>query len=175
MREGHKKLVWLARRLSFVPRWVVVPMVRRQNVAEHSYHVAMLCNALLDHHERCDDVSFRHSVLVGALDHDCEEARSGDHPSPSKDGTRPKASDLCEIDIVIKVADKIEAALYCHEDMELGNKAVSRIMDDAIKRGESYWEFFKWQERLGSKPSFECLVRDLGQACSLNRHPVLDL
>jgi len=63
--------------LSYVPRWSVVPMLKRQTVSDHTYRVMViylhLCLVL--------DTT---PNLVGALLHDVSECRTGDIPSPAK-------------------------------------------------------------------------------------------
>lgn len=161
-----------SRRLSFVPRWVVATNIRQQSVAEHSYHVACLSNWLMMRHERADDPYFRDLVLVNALTHDALEAIEGDSPSPSKDGTRPKASSLTDVQIVVKVADKLEAAIFCHEEMEMGNKTMAPVYKDVIERGKPYWELFPWAAS-GAKPDFASLASRLCDVLSPQFHPVI--
>lgn len=70
------------RELSFVPRWSIARLLRRQSVAEHSYYVALYAHQMaltlqLEPHEVM-------AVTVAALYEDLEESFTGDIPGPSK-------------------------------------------------------------------------------------------
>lgn len=73
--------------LSFVQRWIIVPMLRRDSVAEHSYRVAAIAEFLADRLEQHDDHKTkldRLRLLRLALRHDLDEVLSGDIPTPCK-------------------------------------------------------------------------------------------
>jgi 5'-deoxynucleotidase YfbR-like HD superfamily hydrolase len=167
------KRIWMTRRLSFVPRWVVMPTIRKQNVAEHSFHVVCIADALIYSHVRRNNMSFRLQVLQSALYHDDDEAVTGDHPSPTKDAQRRDPSTLRDFEIVVKVADKIEAALFCSEEQAMGNDTVGTVYEDTIRRGDKYWPHFEWDSIVGSKPSFRELVSMVADKTSIYKHPVL--
>lgn len=92
--------------LSYVQRWVIMPTNRPQSVAEHSYRVAIIAMALLDH---CS-IPGREYVIRACLSHDVEEVYTGDIPGPDKDKTKewPNPSTMLKGDIVVKLADIIE-------------------------------------------------------------------
>jgi len=173
MNEDDRKL-WYSRRLSFVPRWVVVPTIRHQNVAEHCFHVGALANWLMKRHARFDDPYFRGLVLTACLEHDLDEAVTGDHPGPTKDGTRKKPEELTDVEIVVKTADKLEAVLFCLEETQMGNEVpMRRIREDALRRLNTYWERFDW-DYSHNKPSALGLVREIQGFSNFDRHPILD-
>lgn len=73
-------------RLTDVERWVIVPVTRRQSVAEHSYRVWVLSLSLYDAMVQVPHNSFeRESVGYWALTHDADEIWTGDLPSTIKD------------------------------------------------------------------------------------------
>lgn len=113
-----KKLRW-GRRLSVVPRWSVVPTVRKQNVAEHSYHVVMLCMWMMPFLAGGSDLAFQWDVVRLALAHDLEEAADGDAPSPSRPVIDYSTADQAKV--VVKVADILEAYLFMQEETCMGN------------------------------------------------------
>jgi 5'-deoxynucleotidase YfbR-like HD superfamily hydrolase len=128
--------------LATIPRWTIIDMRRRQNVAEHSFNTQILALSLYDFmqngtsHNRFD----RESVMMWAIDHDMDEIESGDMPSPLKremEKLFPKAMDAAVDNMminklpsfvsrrrgvkdsypydVVKVADKLEEVLYNHK------------------------------------------------------------
>lgn len=66
--------------LSHVPRWVIVPHLRPQSVAEHSHRVAVI------YLELCARLNLTATVegLTWAIMHDGPESRTGDIPAPFK-------------------------------------------------------------------------------------------
>ena len=174
MNDSQGETIRNTRRLSFVPRWVVAPTLRTQNVAEHSYHVACICDVLLSHHKLRQSQSFTLEVLRHAMYHDADEAHTGDAPAPSKDNTRRMPSQLTPAGIVVKVADLIEACVFCSEECTMGNVSMAPIYQDALKRGKTYWDFFKWDEATGPRPDFEVVMSWFQRETALERHPVLE-
>lgn len=81
--------------LSHVSRWTIVPMVKNENVAEHSFRVAAISECIA---ERLIDAGVKVDmleVLRLALHHDIDEVLSGDIPTPCKrfvDGAAIKAA-----------------------------------------------------------------------------------
>ena len=122
--------------LSHVPRWVVVPMLRTQTVAEHSFNVAMIAQELMSRnpaitsHHVDDEMGTaplvrRENVIWHALTHDIDECVTGDIPGIAKQHMRAKRDipdlvpdrpsigvTLPEIQLV-KLADIIESYTYC--------------------------------------------------------------
>lgn len=130
--QSGKLLRW-SRRLSFVPRWGVVPTIRKQSVAEHSYNTAMLANYIVNYHEYHANVDFRLSVLREALEHDVEEAAYGDPPGTSKTKKDYAAleKERGQVYIVVKAADVCEAMLFITEEILMGNTfGMHQIFDD---------------------------------------------
>lgn len=145
---SDKDLRW-SRRLSFVPRWSVVPTIRQQSVAEHSFHVAQAVLWLLPQHavwhtgNHMDRTVFESEALKEALLHDLDEAAKGDAPSPSK---KPKdAEGMTQVQILVKVADVLEAIGFIHEEKALGNNHGMEVlcMDLAVRLAP-YWHAFQF-------------------------------
>lgn len=136
-----KKARWL-RRLSWVPRWAVVPVLHKQSVAEHSFHVIVLCRWLLPLHARSGQGNFELEVLRRAIEHDADEAKSGDIPSPYK--TRDETAEQSQVDAVVKCADKLEALLYVMEEIKLGNSlSMDELYEDVLGRFMKAWELLE--------------------------------
>ena len=69
-------------RLTYVPRWCIVPMRRQQSVAEHSFRVSIITGALAG--RLGFGPALTNGMMVAALLHDKDEILSGDIPSPYK-------------------------------------------------------------------------------------------
>jgi 5'-deoxynucleotidase YfbR-like HD superfamily hydrolase len=125
--------------LAGIPRWTIIDMRRRQNVAEHSFNVLILSISLYEYMQ--NDVSHnkfdRESLMLWAIDHDMDEIETGDMPTPFKaeieklaPGVTHEALDNLMINRlpsfvsrrrgmkgsypydVVKIADKLEEVLY---------------------------------------------------------------
>jgi len=141
-----KSLRW-SRRLSVVPRWVIVPTIQRQNVAEHSYHVAQTARWLLGFHATLqgggeEAAALHMRVLEYAMDHDIEEAATGDRPSSSKQGKTYHAS-MPQYAIIVKVADILEALAFLLEERTMGNIRLTDIFEERKQALREVWGFFQ--------------------------------
>lgn len=121
--------------LSDVPRWAIVRTVRKQNVAEHSYHVAMITMNIIEALKGMMwEISpeFEYECLLLALSHDVDESISGDIPATYKRrlprAPTPNASKLPYR--VVKLADCIEAMAFLMEDQALGNVSTGQVVRD---------------------------------------------
>lgn len=123
-------------RLPYVDRWQTHPRLHgRQSVAEHSYRVAVLADALIDAlaavgamlDDGVDLGRYRLAVLQAALQHDQAEARTGDTPAPTKRNKHlirhyiaiealihPDLPDN-RVRALVRVADQVEALIYRRE------------------------------------------------------------
>jgi 5'-deoxynucleotidase YfbR-like HD superfamily hydrolase len=115
------------------------PTIGQQTVAEHSYHVAMLCIELSPNHEPSAN------LLKAALYHDLPEHVTGDVPSPAKWASQQLAAGVAQLEaefndlhdlnvnltddemIILKYADAFELAFYCVDQMMLGNRFVKKM------------------------------------------------
>jgi hypothetical protein len=145
-------------RLRSVPRWCVVPTLRKQNVAEHTFHVMVICDWLLEHHRYRSD-HFHLDVLRLALGHDRDESITGDIAAGSKPiPTDEDVSKKTDAQIVLKVADYLEAILFLEDERRLGNAVYPEpIIEDAITRMRPYWRAFPFKGYI-PKPDARALV-----------------
>lgn len=155
----RNKRLRFSRRLDAVPRWAVVPTIQKQNVAQHSYQVAQICRWLLDYHVWHDDTQKRLEVVEYALDHDLDEAATGDYPSNVK--ARKNGLDD-QVKVVVKVADQLEALSFLYMEQTLGHatRMLQPIHNDIYARLHDYWILF--EPRSGLKP---ILTMDLVRMC----------
>lgn len=126
------------RMLAFVPRWQIAPRFRTQNVAEHSYFVALYTMQLL-HYKPLWSAETCQVAIECALMHDVAEARTGDMPGPVKRAVidrdklkRYEAEQLTtmgfdEIEYpehvlgLVKVADLIDELFHIVVEIAMGN------------------------------------------------------
>lgn len=138
--------------LAHVPRWVVVPVIRRQTVAEHSFFVAHYVAELLDHPVFKDKHSdWKYAAMRYAVMHDRSEARMGDFPGPIKRmisdpvqrmrteqkaeaslGPSPYKDDL--IKRLVKAADTIEEYFYLCSEQQMGSRVVEVLLFEGMDR-----------------------------------------
>lgn len=176
------------RRLSAVPRWAVVPTIRPQNVAEHSFHVCTMALWLAERYApvQAGSVS-RERLMMAALYHDEAEAITGDIAAPAKrwmDRDRLKEleselgvgefEDEGHIANLIKLADCLEAWVYLKEEQELGNRqGIKLVIEDLDKSIQGAWSKFVFAEEM-----FECslaeLKDDLWFSLHSSRHPCME-
>jgi 5'-deoxynucleotidase YfbR-like HD superfamily hydrolase len=120
------------------------PVLRQQNVAEHSWHVTMLLWFIFGNIEPGIPLP----VLMAALTHDAAEWQVGDIPSPAKRGMEKIMPDfrerwgVMEEEILaqqgwdwdytltdeqramIKLCDSMDGAFYCVRERAMGNKLI---------------------------------------------------
>lgn len=103
-------------RLSYVPRWAIVPMERPQTVSDHCFRVALICVELVDG-KGWSEGSVGLLVLQ-ALIHDAEEIHTGDIPATAKYGrvqvapSQPAPGVPPQYYFIVKVADVVEAVTW---------------------------------------------------------------
>lgn len=163
-----------SRRLSYVPRWSVVPTIRQQSVAEHSFHVTRIAQWLTQFHAEGGDVGFYSTIMKLALIHDDEEAKTGDYPSTTKVPRMP--SD--QVNLVVKIADKLEALVFLAEEEAMGNSRVKDIMEHIRFKIHDLWTAFQWRENWDSpnairKPIASDMIRMVVQHTTRG-HPALE-
>lgn len=86
-------------RLRYIERWSLMRNVVKENVAEHSYHVAMLTHALCSIANEIYDKKVDTDKAVSmALFHDATEVFTGDIPTPVKHHNKDILSNFREIE-----------------------------------------------------------------------------
>lgn len=138
------------RDLAFVPRWGIVRTIRHQNVAEHSYFVALIVDDLINwvnakapfYHIAA---VARNQMMLLALFHDLSEAVTGDITGPIKKNivdrkkydefvrakeheilgwsvTETANNNLASHELfIVKLADFLESVLFIIDETKLGN------------------------------------------------------
>lgn len=143
-----------------VVRWHTIPHLRPQNLASHSWAVALIISRLFP-----GTAKDRLALIEAALEHDLVEAQIGDMPRPGrtqdhKDLETRVAKEMGLRSVPEKLrpwlewADLIEAGLYAFREMKLGNQhfaEVSLRVADYLQRSEreiprELWNFAKEAE-----------------------------
>lgn len=141
-----KSLRW-SRRLSVVPRWVIVPTIQKENVAMHCYQAVQTARWLLGFHADVynggDEARLLQiQVMEYALDHDEDEAATGDKPSSSKSGKTYHAG-MPQFAIVVKVADILDMLAFLHQERMMGNTLLGDIFQERKQALREVWGFFR--------------------------------
>lgn len=139
------------RMLSFIERWNIAPRLHRQNVAEHSFYVALYSDKLAMILGLCPEQ--RMDIVSAALRHDVAEVKTGDSPGPAKRAVTDEEklyryereflatlgddySTTIEpaVALVIKAADTIDAWYYLMGEVAHGNQLLKREAVIALDR-----------------------------------------
>lgn len=136
-------------------RFHTFPVIREQNIAEHSWHVTMLLHVIYGQ----DEPGLRSIVLMAALCHDAAEHIVGDIPAPAKRNmaerltptggvTFKEAWDAMEEEILstvaldwdkfltdeerrmLKFCDALDGALYCVRERSMGNQLIVQCFNN---------------------------------------------
>lgn len=139
------------RGLNFVFRWNFHPRQRQENVAEHSFWVAVYAGAIAT--KMGMKPEYVNQVMCIGLCHDFEEAITGDLPSLIKRFVPEwirvelqaqaelygpetqyfqELNNLGHIDEIVKAADALAALIYVDEELRMGNKYFVDIKAELI-------------------------------------------
>jgi len=143
-------------------RYHTIPVLRSQNVAEHSFHVAMLCSWLVGH----SVPGIGAALLMAALTHDLAEHKMGDLPAPVKrslpdyeqsegearpfrqvwDDLEQEHLEAAELNWdhvltpferrILKLADAAEGCLYCIRERAMGNRLITEVFGNFLSYTE---------------------------------------
>jgi len=131
-------------------RFHTMPILRPQNIAEHSWHLTMLLYLMYGQ----TDPGITFELLMAGLTHDMAEHQTGDLPAPAKRamderleikgaGTFRQAWNDMEQEILkeqgfdwesqlsadelnkLKIADAMDGALYCVRERMMGNQLIA--------------------------------------------------
>lgn len=118
-------------------------IIGEQTVAEHSFHVAMLCIEICQGKASAE-------LLKAALYHDLPECETGDVPAPVKWKSPAVAGALEEMEqefnerhnlhvsitaeelIILKWADSLELAFFCVDQLMMGNRFVKHMYNSIM-------------------------------------------
>ena len=165
-----EELCW-SRRLHFVPRWSVMPTIRKQSVAEHVYGVMAIAHWLLEHHERATDRNFALDVYQCVIKHDLEEAVTGDTPSPIK--PQDEGCPLTQVGVLVKCADILEALAFLREEKSLGNTNTGGVSDALRKKFGRVWEKFDHVDGPNNSPDHDRMIHNFFMIVNPGNHPVM--
>lgn len=151
------------REMSFVPRWSIARTLKPQSVAEHSYYVSLYASQIALMIRWPGDKGV---LLDYALRHDLEEVFMSDIPGPVKRSIRDEskmetfaAGELdrrfgydyrmsgviipldvqSQVKAIVKVADLLDEVFYLASEQQMGNKAVSNVLENSYERLRKAW------------------------------------
>lgn len=145
------------RTLSHVPRWGIIRRIQQQNVAEHSYYVAMYTYQIMEFFNY-GTFEERYKAMVYVLHHDVSEILLSDIPHHTKKLINQIDLEKCERSIerdifnynrptfnhatinIIKVADLLDSLFYLHTEKNLGNNDISEVIRDIEHQINPYLE-----------------------------------
>lgn len=145
------------RDLAYVPRWAIVRTNRPQNVAEHSYFVALLVEDMISFISKEFPKFFveeriRHKMIMCALYHDIAEGTTGDITGPIKNrivdkdtyrnfiiqkekslvGMSPTECEetlfSAQESMILKTADFLESILFLVDEVKSGNTQLNKLL-----------------------------------------------
>lgn len=129
-------------------RYHTVPTLLTETVGHHSHGVALICHLLMSNRD------YNPQVMYAALLHDLAEHHTGDVPSPSKrefgiaeqfnvleerllrGAGLPMPALSAEDQRVLKLADIAQGALFCIQEMQMGNSRMQVVFDRYISYAE---------------------------------------
>lgn len=164
--------------LAHVSRWGIVPTLRPQSVAEHSFNVAAIALEIADRLHLA--INSRLVIIYHAFIHDAPEADTGDLASTLKQELPPHCLDVVEHVLcpwyydqerralpsehaIVKIADKVEAVMYIGR-WGVGDRASSALKRDKLecfRRIEEARARFGWTDL---HAIVDDLIRSSGQS-----------
>jgi 5'-deoxynucleotidase YfbR-like HD superfamily hydrolase len=147
----------LDQRLSVVPRWVILPTIQKQSVAEHCFNVERIATRIaLEWFEFGDEIGAKMGAISQwALHHDDDEALTGDIPSTAKGYITidPKLAETNgittlakkayhtndpEVKHIVKLADLMESYWFLAREFQMGNKYIEVHRHEVFGRVQDY-------------------------------------
>lgn len=131
------------RQAAQVKRSHTVTTIGHQTIAEHSYHVAMLCWEMYDGQPSAE-------LLKAAMFHDLAEISTGDVPATVKwknnllkniledmeESFNMQYGLVTELDeeerLILKYADSLELAFFCVDQIRMGNWHVKLMLSNIL-------------------------------------------
>lgn len=157
-------------------------------VDQHSYQAAQIARKLMEVYNFHDgygaggvyddaapslaefELQFKLQVIQYALDHDEDEAVTGDTPSPSK--PRADSSTLSKVELVVKCADILEAIVFLEEEAAMGNRVYTdRVLMELRARFHEHWQLFP---HIGVRPITSDVIKWFVDATLNPIHPAME-
>jgi 5'-deoxynucleotidase len=166
-RVSHPFFAYLYR-LRFIQRWSLMRNTVPENVAEHSYYVALLTHALCEIgrtvYGREVDAG---SAVIAALFHDVEEVMTGDIPTPVKHHNQRLLNSLREMETVAaeRLLETVPAPLTPVYAPLIGPEATGADAYRWVKAADKLAAYLKCQSELAAgNREFAVAARQLEDA-----------
>lgn len=105
----EKATIIKALKLSHVPRWVIIDILKPQFVSDHVYRTQILALHMV---QKLNIPVDEGKLVLKVLFHDVEEGETGDIPSSHKGGKLEIAKSKGMDDCVLRLADTLEAEIW---------------------------------------------------------------
>jgi len=149
-------------RLSVVPRWVVVPTIQKQSVAEHCFNVERIARQIAQQWFNIRDTDRLDRISQLALHHDDDEAITGDIPSPAKTILSEKYLDNRarlwynahgSLGLIVKLADLMEMYRFLVMETMLGNQYIDEYLTELLNKvrnvyPDQYKRWLQWSDEI---------------------------
>ncbi|GAB2722851.1 5'-deoxynucleotidase [Paenibacillus thermoaerophilus] len=165
-------------RLRYIKRWSLMRSVNRENVAEHSYQVALLAHALCT----IGNTHFGRSypterIVVQALFHDATEVITGDIPTPVKHHNREILRNFREIERLAgeRLVNMVPPSLKPVYEPLVSGDGLDEQSRRVLKAADSLDAYLKCViEQSAGNPEFAAAQRQIEQAMKEMAMPELD-
>lgn len=160
--EQYVRFIEKLRGMNSAVRWNQHPHIKSENIAAHSFHVAIFALVLGKMAGFTDEAT--HYSVTCAVMHDVEESITTDLPAPIKRRVADGWAQLVTIAVaelfldaeplkkyamdgdtpIIKLADSFAALMYCDNEMNMGNILFKDI------RAEIIWRIYDKAEKMAN-------------------------
>jgi hypothetical protein len=145
-----------ALKLSHVPRWSIIDMLKDQTVSDHSYRATIIFLYLIKELNLQENHRFLGDMLLASLFHDVAEARTGDIPSTYKreedKGVSVADAGAPVVHEVFKIADCIEAIIWASRYAVNKHGVIDDIRKNMLKHVKNI--SCRYGEKSGKKYDF---------------------
>lgn len=174
----HRPFFAYMYRLRYIKRWSLMRSLNRENVAEHSYQVALLTHALCTIGNTMFGRSYAtDSIVVQALFHDATEVITGDIPTPVKHHNRDILSNFRELERLAgeRLARMVPEPLKAVYEPLIAGDGLDEDARRVLKAADQLDAYLKCViEQAAGNPEFSSAQRQIERSMQDMQMPELD-